>query len=116
MLLKKQNESIETDLHLQDNEREWKRLREGISNNKAQFSVERVKVKVEHFKMKIHLEKAPNVLQQRIGIDIIPRAAGKMMYYFLKKDRDILLLKAELTYQGLATEGRVGKRSDTNTC
>ena len=73
MLLKKRHASIETDLHLQDNEREWKRLREGISINEAHFSAEMVKVKVENFKMKLHLEKAPNVLQRRIVIDISPR-------------------------------------------
>ena len=61
-------------------------------------------MKVEHFKMKLHLDQAPNVLQQRIGIDITPRAAGRILYSFLKKDCDNLLLKAELTYRGLATE------------
>ena len=105
MLLKKRHASIETDLHLQENEREWKRLREGISNNEAQFFTERVKVKVEHFNMKLHLEKAPNVLQRLIGIDTTHRAAGRILYSFLKNDCDILLLKAELTYRGLATEG-----------
>ena len=49
------------------------------------------------------------MLQRRIGIDITPRAAGRILYSFLKKDRDILLLKAELTYRGLATEGGVEK-------
>ena len=105
MLLKKRHESIETDLRLQDNEREWKRLREVISNNEAQFSAERVKVKVEHFKMKLYVEKAPNVLQQQIGIDIAHRAAGIILYSFLKNYRYILLLKAELNYRGLETEG-----------
>ena len=62
-------------------------------------------MKDEHFKMKLHLDQAPNVLQQRIGIDITPRAAGRMLYSFLKKDRANLLLKAELTYQRIATKG-----------
>ena len=38
MLLNKRHASIEIYLHLQENEREWKRLRKGISNNEAQFS------------------------------------------------------------------------------
>ena len=73
-------------------------------------------MKVEHFNMKLHLEKAPNVLQRRIGIDITPRASGRILYYFLKKDCEIMLLKAELTYQGLATDGGAEKRSATKTC
>ena len=62
-------------------------------------------MKVKHFNMKLHLEKAPNVLQRRIGIDITPRAAGRILYSFLKKYSDILLLKAELTCRGLSTDG-----------
>ena len=63
-------------------------------------------MKVEAFKSSAGRIRAPNCLQRQAGmIDVLPLVQGRILYSSLLKDRDIELLKQELSHRRLSTEG-----------
>ena len=61
-----------------------------------QFGSSRVAIKVEAYDRNSRNTKAPNALQRRAGIEILPLVLGRIQYTSLRKDRDTAQIKVEL--------------------
>jgi hypothetical protein len=97
----KKHKQIAAKLTIPANKAEWLQLREGVSKKMDQFD------KTEEFVGHFDENRAPNVLQRRVGrIELMPLLEGLCAYTYLDKRRDTEEVKSELRFRGLSDEGQ----------
>jgi ATP-dependent helicase YprA (DUF1998 family) len=85
---------------------ELERIRKNIAYKENQFGAKRVAVKVEAFTRSASRIRVPNALQRQAGrINVLPLVDRRILYTSLLRDRDIELIKQELSHRELSTEG-----------
>ena len=70
-----------------------------------QLAVEGFYIKVKKYSESGTSQKHPNIMQRKTGIDEMPLVAGRTLYSPLLKARDIAMIKKELEFRGLPTDG-----------
>jgi hypothetical protein len=105
-LVLKKHTRMEAMLTSPANKEKWDQLNEYISKKNNQFEEHRVAVKTQAYDRHYYDNRAPNVLQRRVGrVELMPLLEGLVTYSKMLKDRDIEEVRKELRFRGLSDDG-----------